>query len=558
MSNKKNIFLIHILLIGFSFSCNKKSGKTFSINGKKGGNSDSVRSTEIGQPLDKDEKKTESNDLHTEVPIGTREVRRLTATEYVNTIQNIFDIDISSELSSFPLEGSVFGFQNSADAFSAGPSQIEWFSATANILSERVVQNLAGTLPESCLNGKDFSCAKTQFDQYKFLLLRGKSDPYSEAMLKNVEKSRLQSGNVSDVLKQKLEILMQMPNFLYIFPPKIEGNHSVHRDEYDLATRLSLLAWKSLPDETLLNSAGHGNFVENYSSHVDTTLNSPKARKGFRIFVREWLYLDRLETIESSPGYEHITESLLGSMEKETLDFFENIAFNPDKDFMDIFKDNAQVSDPELENIYLLDIDDNQITKEKTRSGYLSQASFLTLTSLLNSTDPVARGHYVSKVFFCVKIPNPQLGITPLEEKVEYTTKKERYEAHSKKEPCAGCHIHMDRVGFAFENFDKSGRFRNIDEYNTTVDASGVYKFFDENEVPFKDFKDFNKKVIESEKVRKCLVKRSMEHALGFEIEYESKPFNNVYNKYLQTNKSYIDLLKAIVNSEVFRKVAGS
>lgn len=492
------------------------------------------------------------------IPAESRELRRLTAVQYVNTIKNIFDIDISSELSSFPLEGSVFGFQNSYDAFGAGPSQIEWFSSTAAIISERVVQNLSGSNLKVCLEGKDFSCAENQIGEYKNLLLRGQTDPALETVLDSIKTSGLANGTVANVLQNQLELLLQTPQFLYLLAPTSEGSKFVDRDNFDLATRLSLLIWNSLPDADLLDAASKGTFVRNLPFYIEKLANSPKARSGFRAYIKELLFLERLKTIEASPGYEHLTPSLIASMEKETLDFFEQIAFDSDKDFMDVFQDVAQSNDPELESLYTVDADGNPVSKADSRAGYLSQASFLTLTSLLVNTDPVARGHYVSKVFFCVHIPNPDLGVTPLEEQVTYTTKKQRYEAHSKNPTCAGCHIHMDRVGFAFEQFDKSGRFRTNDEYNNVVDASGVYQFFDEKEVAFKDFSDFNNKLLESEKVRQCLVKKTMEYALGYEVKPESSIFKSVYDEYIQTKKSYIDLLKIIAGSEAFKKVAGS
>jgi hypothetical protein len=106
------------------------------------------------------------------------------------------------------------------------------------------------------------------------------------------------------------------------------------------------------------------------------------------------------------------------------------------------------------------------------RGGLLTQASVLTMTSVATRTSPVRRGAWVLSELLCSPPPPPPPGIPALAENVAVGTMRERMDQHRKNPVCATCHTLMDPIGFALENFDGLGRWREMDQ-GATIDATG-------------------------------------------------------------------------------------
>jgi hypothetical protein len=114
------------------------------------------------------------------------------------------------------------------------------------------------------------------------------------------------------------------------------------------------------------------------------------------------------------------------------------------------------------------------------RFGLLGQGSILTVSSYNNRTSPVIRGKWLLENFLGTPPPPPPPNVPGLKENgedgVKPTTVRARLEQHRKNAPCSSCHRLMDPLGFALENFDALGRWREVDaESHEVIDASGVF-----------------------------------------------------------------------------------
>jgi hypothetical protein len=120
-----------------------------------------------------------------------------------------------------------------------------------------------------------------------------------------------------------------------------------------------------------------------------------------------------------------------------------------------------------------------EITDEN-RKGLLGQGSILMLTSTASRTSPVKRGKYVMEVLLGTPPPPPPPDVPALPENSEARTGhvvnalsvRERLQEHRKNPNCAGCHKLMDPIGFALENFDGVGNWRNKDN-GFPIDPAG-------------------------------------------------------------------------------------
>ena len=110
------------------------------------------------------------------------------------------------------------------------------------------------------------------------------------------------------------------------------------------------------------------------------------------------------------------------------------------------------------------------------RGGLLGQGSILTFTSYGNRTSPVLRGKWLLEMILGTPPPPPPPDVPPLKEKSEIDhplSVRERLEQHRQNPACAVCHVRMDPLGFALENFDAIGKWRNTDE-GVTIDPSAA------------------------------------------------------------------------------------
>jgi hypothetical protein len=108
--------------------------------------------------------------------------------------------------------------------------------------------------------------------------------------------------------------------------------------------------------------------------------------------------------------------------------------------------------------------------------GVITNAAMLSMTSGPKRTHPIARGAWIIEVIFNDPPPPPPNDIPPLNEddSSKDLTIREKFAAHRKNPSCAGCHARIDPLGFAMENFDITGRWRDQYENNKGVDASGI------------------------------------------------------------------------------------
>ena len=273
---------------------------------------------------------------------------------------------------------------------------------------------------------------------------------------------------------------MMSPEFLFRIErdPNPDGTGKVFQiTEYQLASRLSYFLWSTMPDEELFAAAKAGTLRANLEAHLARMLKDPKAISLTKDFMGQWLEIRGLhETTNADPA-------LLASMLGETEHFFDDIVRN-DRSVMAFIDADYTFVDERLAKLYgIAGITGDEFQKvqvDKTRrGGIFTHASFLTLTSkpLGNSrrTSPVVRGKWILENIFNERIPPPPPNVPTIDfdpnKKLTGTT-RHIFEQHRADATCAGCHARMDPYGFALENYDGYGQWRDTDN-KVAIDASG-------------------------------------------------------------------------------------
>jgi len=185
----------------------------------------------------------------------------------------------------------------------------------------------------------------------------------------------------------------------------------------------------------------------------------------------------------AKPEADDFDENLRQSIRRETELLFESIV-REDRSIVDLlnadytFVDERLARHYEIPNIRGSHFRRVTLEKDDPRRGLLGKASFLLVTSAGNRTSPVSRGKWILENILGVSAPAVPASVPPLKENNERADGKvlsmrERMEEHRSNPSCASCHKIMDPIGFALENFDLTGKWRDVDE-KTAVDASGV------------------------------------------------------------------------------------
>ena len=374
-----------------------------------------------------------------------------------------------------------------------------------------------------------------------------------------------------EAIQQAIKVILCSPKFLF----RLELDDTsvsedvVPIDEFHLASRLSYFIWSSIPDDELLDLAENGQLSVSLEQQVERMLSDPKADILATNFGVQWLQIQRLDTISPDPErFPTFNPKLQSDMYKETKLFLESI-FRDDRSLLEILDSDYTYLNQRLSGHYGIWRDDNgEEIKGNTfrrvsfqnpeRGGILTHASILTVTSNPTRTSPVKRGRWVLEQILGTPPPPPPPDVPELEEdheKITGTTLRERLEQHREDPSCANCHVKMDPIGFAMENYDAIGKYRTKDgelEIDTTGQFSDGTSFTGINDL---------KEILKSRKQQfiKCITEKMLTYALGRGLEYYDKPTVDEIVSVLEENdfRSSV-LISQIVKSDPFRLRRGT
>lgn len=349
-------------------------------------------------------------------------------------------------------------------------------------------------------------------------------------------------------------------------------------DEFHLASRLSYFLWNTMPDDELFDLARRGELSKNLEPQVLRMLKDPRASTSLvDQFAMQWLQLKRLDTFAPDAKlFPDFNESLRRAMRDETRMFLETIV-KEDRSLLDLLaSDFTFLNEPLAKHYGIADTNGNlagqKPAKDKgqpirgpefvrvnvsgtARGGLLTQASLLTVTSNPTRTSPVKRGRWVLEQLLGTPPPPPPPNVPELEQGEKLTgSLRQRMEQHRANPSCANCHARMDPLGFAFENFDAIGRFREKDG-EFPIDPSGELPTGDKIAGPT-ELKEILK--TRQNLFTRCIAEKLLTYALGRGLEYYDRPaVDQIATALGQNGYRFSTLIVETVKSQPFRMRRG-
>jgi hypothetical protein len=383
--------------------------------------------------------------------------------------------------------------------------------------------------------------------------------PVSEASLQRyvayATRELDQKADFTDVMKRVASAVLASPRFLYLY--SIDSTHTHNPSaltdgaeetdpdvvdgfakDINLASRLSFFLWGSIPDQELLDLAAKGELrkPEVLQSQFQRLMHDPKLKRFCDSFPSQWLQLERIISSvpnrEKFPGfymskYRHSMHMML-----EPLLLFEAVLIE-NMSLTQLIDSDFTYRSPLLQRVYggaegnkngggvtALNFTRQPVT-DRRQGGVITSPAVLTMTSGTERTKPITRGAWVSTVIFNLPPEPPPADVPPLDEKPSVEEKnltlRERLALHRERADCAGCHEKIDPLGFALENYDAIGKWRESYDNGREVDSSGT--LFRRHQ--FSDIASF-KDAILAEKDR--FVRGFAGHLLSFALARELTP----------------------------------
>jgi hypothetical protein len=250
----------------------------------------------------------------------------------------------------------------------------------------------------------------------------------------------------------------------------------------ELAARLATFLWSGDPDAELIDLAVRGRLSDPavLDQQARRMLADPRSDAWLRGFFGQWLHLRNIDEVKPDPTlFPDFDDSLREAFCRETELFVES-QVRDDRTVTDLLTANytfvnerlarhygiPNISGPEFRRVTI---------RDDVRTGLLGQASILTVTSYANRTSPVLRGKFVLDMFLGTPPPPPPANVPALKDNDPQNPlpMRRRMEDSVKAPVCASCHSLIDPIGFALENFDATGKWRDTDG-GVPIDASGA------------------------------------------------------------------------------------
>ncbi len=292
-------------------------------------------------------------------------------------------------------------------------------------------------------------------------------------------------GDFDAGIARALSLVLFNPGFLFRVeadPERIQPGTNYRISDLELASRLSFFLWSSIPDDELLDAAIRGELhrPDVLEKQARRMLADPRSYNLASNFAGQWLRLRNLESVSPNVRqYPDFDDNLRQAFRQETELFVDSIR-REDRSVLDLLKTDYTFLNERLAkhygipNVYGSRFRRVTLGPDSKRGGLLRQGSILAVTSYATRTSPVIRGVWVLSNIFGAPPPPPLPNVPALDGSVPPNLPiRERLSLHRNNAVCASCHRTIDPVGFALENFDAVGRWRDEEGDSGAIDVSG-------------------------------------------------------------------------------------
>jgi len=386
------------------------------------------------------------------------------------------------------------------------------------------------------------------------------------------DEDRATEGDFFAAIEGPLLSTLTSPHFLYLVEPDFPSGTGANRplSAHELAARLSYFLWSTTPDVELMRLATSGKLTDPavLSSQVDRMLAHPNSARFSSNFAGQWLELRKIGANPPAPDlFREYDRHLETSIAKESIAFFDEI-LHQNLSALNFIRSDFVTINERLARFYRIEgvrgdhfrrVD---VPKDVQRGGVVTQASILSITSNGTRTSPVVRGTWILKNLLGSDpgLPVANVGdIAPSVPGIQKATVRQRLQIHRELPQCARCHDKIDPLGFALENFDASGKWREREGFGYQGRVGGDDPLIDASaRMPdgseFVGLSGLQQQMLEKEDLfLRCLSEKLFTYALGRELGFSDAAAVQESLTHMKRNGySLRSLIHSIVTSNLF------
>jgi hypothetical protein len=491
---------------------------------------------------------------------------RLTHRQYDNAVEDLLGLDAAAE-TDFVDDQEFFGFDNNAQNLSVPANQVLRYRATAERLAQQAAADLSRVkrVVPCVAAGANAACRDTFVSEFLKLLFRrplGDAERTRYRTLFDAGAELYAEGDAfARGVRIVLEAALQSPAFTYraeLRDTPLDGR-VLPLGSHEIAARLSLTLWASVPDAALMKKADENQLATEAQVEAEARrmLEDPRAARVVDDFHTQWLELGKLRFDKDPATFPGFDKTSFENSARQEMLQFSRYVMQQGQSISDLFTAPMSFVDANLAEIYgvngpetgfgRVDLDPSE------RAGLFTQVGFLAGHADALDSSPIHRGAFIQKRVLCTTFgPLPaNVGMLP-ERGGDLVTTRDRVEAKTEAPQCAGCHVRINPAGFAFEAFDTLGRHRTQDN-GEAVDATGTLRI-DGADVSFDGAVEFARVLAESESARRCYETQWFRYGLGRgEEDDDVCLLDEVDARTRQRGGSIEELLVSLTLSRAFR-----
>lgn len=378
-----------------------------------------------------------------------------------------------------------------------------------------------------------------------------------ERFVKLFAEYRPQFETLEEAMSEVLATVLAHPEFLYLTQRDAEKAKGAPAriNDFELARRLAVFLWSSIPDDDLLGLAKRGKLREPkvLAGQVERMLDDPRGKRFSLHFVRQWLGLDGMESVD------HVKDDLLKTaMQEEPVAFFEEV-LERNRSVMDFIHSDYAVINARLAHHYKIpDVHGVRFRKvpiedKHNRGGLLTGAAVLAMNSDGKDSHPLKRGVWMLERILRDPPPPPPPNVPEVDladPEIAKMTLKERIADHRNDPACHSCHARIDPWGIAFENYDAMGAFRTSVK-GKPVDATS--ELF--NKQPLNGMNGLKQYLLEErqEQLARAITHKMTAYALGRHLTFaDHADVQELTKRFRSKGDRLRDLVHVLVQSRIF------
>ena len=317
-------------------------------------------------------------------------------------------------------------------------------------------------------------------------------------------------------VKRVILFTLKSPRFLYPDLPK-DGEP----DGYDVAGRLALSLWDSIPDLNLLRAAADGKLRtrDQITAQAGRMLGDPRTKAKLGGFFHHWLELERAETISKDPkAFPSFDLAALADLRTSLMLFLDQVVWNDKSDYRELLQADYLLLNERLAKLYGKSVTGEGFQRvafdPKQRAGVVTHPYLLAAFASSKQTSPIHRGVFLTRNIVGMTLKPPPMAVAFEDAKFDaHLTMREKITELTKNTSCMGCHRTINPLGYSLENYDAIGRWRTQDN-NRPINAVADFSTDEGQTIRLTGARDLVKFAVENPDGHRAFIHQLFQHTI--------------------------------------------